>query len=573
MKRILLICSILLSGMIAAAQNKDIELNDPHPSPAEMWNGESVTRAGWGSIDVRYKIDNPSVVLGKTLALKAWKGERVQAQAVIVAPQGVKALSFEASDLKSGKKSIPSSQIERFFVRYVIGDGYTDLNGKANNNRVDKSRFDSLLLADRLQCATVMEVAEKTVRPMWLEVKVPADAAPGKYKGSLTIKADDKVFNLPYTLQVVDRVLPEPEEWAFHLDLWQNPYSVARYFNVPLWSEEHFDRMRPVMTEYARIGGKVITTSIIRHPWNSQTEDPFESMIGKTLKMDGTWSYNYQVFDRWVEFMMSCGITDQIDCYAILPWHLTFEYYDEKTNCTQELKMHPTDKAYEDYFIPFLRDFAKHLKEKGWFERTCLAMDERPAELLNPANEIIKKAVPDFKIKGAFNYLPKEVKNLYDASGVYQHGFNEDEMVQRRNEGKKVTFYTCCSPLYPNTFLISKPAESAVLGWHAAAVGYDGYLRWAWNSWVKDPNQDSRFRTWIAGDTYLVYPEGSSIRIKQMLRGIQDYEKIRILKSELSGKKLQMLEDCMKPFSGKDFTEKSDASAMVGTAEAVLNTL
>ena len=41
---------------------------------------------------------------------------------------------------------------------------------------------------------------------------------------------------------------------------------------------------------------------------------------------------------------------------------------------------------------------------------------------------------------------------------------------------------------------------------HAVAGGYDGYLRWAVNSWTLDPLRDSRFRTWAAGDTYSIYP-------------------------------------------------------------------
>ena len=43
--------------------------------------------------------------------------------------------------------------------------------------------------------------------------------------------------------------------------------------------------------------------------------------------------------------------------------------------------------------------------------------------------------------------------------------------------------------------------------------------------------QDSRFRQWPAGDTYLVYPGyRSSVRFEKMIEGIQLYEKIRILK-------------------------------------------
>ena len=55
-------------------------------------------------------------------------------------------------------------------------------------------------------------------------------------------------------------------------------------------------------------------------------------MVGKFKGLDGTWKYDYTVFDKWVEFMFSCGITEQIDCYSILPWHLTYEYFDAALN-------------------------------------------------------------------------------------------------------------------------------------------------------------------------------------------------------------------------------------------------
>lgn len=67
------------------------------------------------------------------------------------------------------------------------------------------------------------------------------------------------------------------------------------------------------------------------------------------------------------------------------------------------------------------------------------------------------------------------------------------------------------------------------------AAGFDGLLRWAFNSWVENPMLDSRFRTWPAGDTYIVYPGGrSSIRYERMLEGIQDFEKITILREQLN---------------------------------------
>ena len=121
---------------------------------------------------------------------------------------------------------------------------------------------DTVLSPDRLVKAERMAVPARTVRPVWLTINVPRDAAPGKYKGSLTASCDGKSLSVPFTIEVSKRVLPEPRDWKFHLDLWQNPYAVARYFNVPLWSKEHFDTMRPIMEYLASAGQKVITASI-----------------------------------------------------------------------------------------------------------------------------------------------------------------------------------------------------------------------------------------------------------------------------------------------------------------------
>ena len=104
------------------------------------------------------------------------------------------------------------------------------------------------------------------------------------------------------------------------------------------------------------------------------------------------------------------------------------------------------------------------------------------------------------------------------------------------------TYYTCCTEPRPNTFTFSEPAEAEWLAWHSAKENLDGYLRWALNSWVKNPLQDSRFTAWAAGDTYMIYPGArSSIRLERLTEGVQAFEKIRILKEELKGKAIKGL--------------------------------
>lgn len=548
---------LLCVGVNVMAQR---ELADPYPGDQSRWDGVKTVSVAWGSTDVRYSRSVPAEGATKVLSLSAWRGERVNAQAVVVAPKEVAKVGVAVSDLRSGRNAISAANVKTFKVTYVMADNI--------------SRSDSALVADRLVECHEFGVDARTTRPVWFEIKVPQDAKAGKYTGKVTVTCDGRRTVLPLTVDVADRVLPEPKDWKFHLDLWQNPYAVARYYGVPLWSKQHFDLMRPVMKHYADAGGKVITCSIIQRPWNGQTEDPFESMIAKMKTIDGQWRYDYTVFDRWVQFMMDCGVTKQIDCYTLVPWHYRFDYFDMASNSVRYVDCKPGEKEYEDFILPFLRDFAAHLKQRGWFSRTCIAMDERPMDQMQATYNIVKRADPDYRIEGAFNYFPEFTANVHDVSVAYQYDLiDEKTLSERRRKNDPITFYTCCGPAWPNTFTFSPPAESAYMGWHAAAAGYDGYLRWAFNSWVKAPCQDSRFRTWPSGDCFFVYPGESSIRMERLVQGIQDYEKIQLLMGELTGRKLELLRQTVEKFRSNKYEPKDDAAQMIRQAEAVLRQL
>jgi hypothetical protein len=462
-------------------------------------------------------------------------------------------------------------------VGYVMTDELNKDGKGACGQRPDKAAWDSSLVADVLYGPAGREIEAHTAQPVWINIHIPQDATPGVYKGKVTIAGKNMTeLTLGLEITALDRILPPPAQWRFHLDLWQNPYAVARYYNVPLWSEAHLEAMRPVMQQLADAGQKVITASIMHKPWNGQTEDHFDSMIAKIRKIDGTWEYDYTVFDRWVAFMTSLGIDRQINCYTLIPWALSFDYFDQATNRLLFIETKPGDAAYGDYWIPFLKDFASHLRHRGWFDRTTISMDERGLEAMQEAIKVIRKADPEFKISLAGHYHPEIENELHDYCLGYGEEFPEAVKTARDKAGKVSTVYTCCSEARPNTFTFSPPAEAAWLGWHTAAGNYDGYLRWAYNSWTADPLHDSRFRTWAAGDCYIVYPGHSSIRMERLVEGIQDYEKIRILREELAGKKaagkLRKLNAAVSMFSAEKI-ETRDAAADLNTARKLLNSL
>ena len=579
MKKLIILGAFLFSinSLNAQTSTNYEEASNPISTNPSLWVKVSAPQVSWGSTDIRYKKEEPAPIarLKKDINLTAWKGERVSAQLVVWTPEALDNLSFIVSDLTSGKETISKDNVRTGFVRYVMTD---ELNkdGKGGCGYRKSSDYDSTLVADPIDhIASTLTVPANATQGGWISVRVPQQVKAGKYTGTVTVKDGDKVLSeLKLAVNVKNRTLPASTEWAFHLDLWQNPYAEARYYNVEPFSKEHFDRMRPDMQNYVDAGGKVITASIMHKPWNGQTYDPFESMVTWLKKADGTWYFDYTVFDKWVEYMMSLGVKKQINCYSMVSWRLSFQYFDQASNSFKYLDAKPGEAAYDEFWGNMLTSFAKHLKEKGWFDITHISMDERPMKDMLATLKVIRKADKDFKVSLAGTYHDELVKELHDYCIAIGEKFPAEVIKSRKEAGQVTTYYTCCTEPRPNTFTFSAPAEAEWLGWFAAKENLDGYLRWALNSWVKNPLQDSRFTAWAAGDTYMIYPEGrSSIRFERLIEGIQSYEKIRILKEEFEKKgnksAIKKIDKILKAFDEFSLEEIPAATVVTKAKEAI----
>ncbi|MDL2303186.1 DUF4091 domain-containing protein [Dysgonomonas sp. OttesenSCG-928-D17] len=460
-----------------------------------------------------------------------WKGERLSAQLLLWSAHDVEQVELEFNDFKSDKGNLSAQIALARFVRYVMTDEFAEGCGHRKPENHEASLAPDML--DSLDC---FNINAKTVRPVWITVEIPRTAQPGNYKGNICLYArGQKTQNFELEIEVLDKILPPSSEWQFHLDQWQHPGAVARVHNLIPWSDEHFEKMKPVMGMLANAGQKVITATLNKDPWNHQCFDAYDDMIVWTKNTDGTWSYDYSVFDRWVQFMIDTGIKKMINCYSMAPWNDELHYKDAQTQTTLTLSAKPGSKEFEQIWGTFLPDFVKHLREKGWLEITNIAMDERSPEAMKATLNVLKKYAPELGIALADNHKSyKKYPFIKDMCVGAESSVDLQDIDQRRKNGLITTFYLCCAHPFPNQFTFSDSAESAYIGWFTAANNFDGFLRWAFNSWVENPEIDSRFRTWPAGDTYIVYPEArSSIRYERLVEGIQDYEKIQIIKKQL----------------------------------------
>lgn len=536
------------------------EAEDPAPMTdrsAALWQKIGALESVWASKDSLYSRSEVPFPTGIGVCrLEGWRGETLNAQFLLYTGSGAECVTCKVKELKSGETSLPSDIVKAQFVRYTLADlGHEDC-------RCHRSVANPAILSpDLIDTLKFFNIPSCTTRPVWVTVSIPRDAQPGVYESEIVVSGKGfRKVTMPFTVEVIDQTLPEHTDWKFHLDLWQHPSAVARMENLEMWSEEHFEALRRQMLPLAQAGQKVITATLNRDPWGYQTFDDYEEMILWTRHKDGSWSYDYTIFDRWVELMMSLGINKQINCYSMLPWSNRLQYFDEAKGELRTPTVSPDSEIFEEIWGAFLTDFSKHLAEKGWLEITNIAADERRPEDMAEANRVLEKYAPQIGIAMADKHASyRRFMNIRDCCVAQRQLYlTAEELAERRAKGYVTTFYVCCSTYFPNNFTYSQPFESELLPWHAITRDYDGMLRWAYNSWPYRPEYDSRFRLWGSGDTYMIGSHARhTMRFDRTKAGIQAYEKVRILRDKYSDNPeiLKPLEDKLAQMNALELTD------------------
>ena len=68
--------------------------------------------------------------------------------------------------------------------------------------------------------------------------------------------------------------------------------------------------MRDSIKEYVSIGGHDVVANVVEEAWNHQSYYNDLSMVKWTKKADGTWEFDYDWYDAWINFMIECKVLD-----------------------------------------------------------------------------------------------------------------------------------------------------------------------------------------------------------------------------------------------------------------------
>jgi hypothetical protein len=416
---------------------------------------------------------------------------------------------------------------------------------------------------DCIENGDYYHLEKNSISNLWCEIQVPSDAVAGQFSGTLKIYShrlfenEEIISQYDFKLTVHGVTLPAPLDYKFHLDLWQHLSNIARKHDITLFSEEHFKVIENYVKSLAHLGQKNITVIATEIPWSGQRTfndldeptDLFEYSYIKTIKSsDGSFVYDYSVMDRYIELCIHHGIRSRIEVFGLCGIWMTEEngygkaapdfpdgvrvrYLDSETGCYKYMNC-------EIQIRDFIHSLYTHFIEKKWLELVRITADE-PAdlEIYRKTIKIILEEGPLFKFSIAINkaeFTTEFDSVMSDATPslkclAQDYDFIKKNLINRND--KTVSWYVCCRPHFPNTFLKSNLLESRLICLLTYYLGLDGFLRWNYTVWPEKPRERLIFRSpeWLAGDMNFVYPgnDGNpllSLRYKALLRGIEDFE-------------------------------------------------
>jgi hypothetical protein len=272
------------------------------PSAPQVWNVEPWQTVAAGD----FSGVNPERKALKPIVLRAPRNG-VCSGFVVVTRDGssLKGLQAVAGDLTQagGSGRIPAARIA---VRFA------DL-ARPETSHMPVHRFDRLLEQAPAEVPASVPAPVKAfqrnftpksttpvaIAPVWVTVRVPADAASGDYEGALSIGADGLAATVvPIRLKVHDWRIPEPKDFHVRTIGWMNPEAVASHYGIKPWSDEHFKRMGRSMELMLELGSRHLIIDVTRH---YPARDNADTMIKWIRQPDGSYKYDFTLFDRYCD--------------------------------------------------------------------------------------------------------------------------------------------------------------------------------------------------------------------------------------------------------------------------------
>ena len=314
------------------------------------------------------------------------------AQVVLSTDKALGNVTAVAGDLKSGDATIPADRIVvrhmpphplGHMVRLGQGRGGGDIgrnvligpvtlalsrHGAARGlSRAQLTALASKIsFFDHISHEPLRSIPANSCQPLWVTLRVPPDAAPGTYKGSLTVSAPGMdPATVPIEAKVFDWRVPT-KTFQTVVGMEQYPNSVAEHYKVPLWSDEHFRLMEPSLRQMGRAGNDWLFIPVVSFTEFGNLQD---SMVRGTLGKDGRLRFDLSLVDRYLDLVVKRLGRPRVLCFVVMMGArgnpAEMQVRNEATGKMETLDLTPKSPRYQSAWKALSTTIYNRMKSKG----------------------------------------------------------------------------------------------------------------------------------------------------------------------------------------------------------------
>ena len=402
---------------------------------------------------------------------------------------------------------------------------------------------------------STMEVVRCAWHSLWITVTLDGTVQAGTYPIEVVLSDKEGSFSKTMTVEVIDALLPEQEmvftQW-FHADC------LANYYQVPVFSEEHWELIDKFMKTAADNGINMMLTPIYTPPLDTQVGHERTTVQLVDVTKDGeTYSFGFDKLRRWIAICKKNGIRYYEMAHMFTQWGLEFTPKIMATENGEYKRIFGWDVASDDprymnFLSQLLPALDKVLREEGIHENTFFHISDEPhgehLERYLMLKEQVKQYLPGYEFIDAlsdFDYYKK---------GVVDHPIPSTNRIEPfiENNVPDMWAYYCCSQAVnvSNRFMAMPSYRNRVIGLQFYKFDVFGFLHWGYNFYnsalsLKQINPfmiTDAINTYQSGDAFSVYPgpEGpiESLRILVFYDALQDLRALKLLESFIGKEKV-----------------------------------
>ena len=387
-------------------------------------------------------------------------------------------------------------------------------------------------------------------KAIWVSVKPDDSVSGGTYPITITLSNEEKNIceTVTFNITVTDKKLPKQEliftQW-FHSDC------IATYYNVPVFSEEHWKLIDSFMNMASSHGMNMILTPVFTPPLDTEVggERPTVQLVDVKVS-DGGYSFGFEKFRRWVELCKKNNIEYIEISHLFTQWgannapKIMAEVNGVKTKIFGWDTIASGDeyKAFLDAFLPQL---VNELKALGIDKNTYFHVSDEPGfkhiESYTKARNIIMPHISDFKVFDALSKYEFYKKGLVTTPVV---GITHVDEFIEKNVPDLWTYYCCSHYNKVSNRLLAMPSyRNRIIGVQLYKYDICGFLQWGYNFYYSQYSKGKinpyavtdAGRAFPSGDSFSVYPAENgaipSSRLKVFADALDDIRAFKLLES------------------------------------------